>query len=180
MSRFEDTVTRFTQILRRCHEPGLSAAEAMSQFYSWMGQVQRLLTLANEDLAQQLAELRANGGDTLEAVDEFADYQSAMAEGLDEMTAILRGCSNVHALLDAEERLQQALAKVEAAGGQLDALLEDEAGTEPMPEPVARCLDSMQIAMEHMVRYSEERNPQDLLDLARELDRARAHLNEHL
>jgi hypothetical protein len=182
MSRFEDAVTRFTGILRRCHEPGLNAAEAMSQFYGWMGQVQRLLSLANQELTQQLAELRTQGGDTLQAVQEFADYQASLAEGLDEITAILRDCPNVHALLDAEGRLQQALAKVESAGDQLDAMLEDDEdpGPGPLPEPVAHCLDSLETAMTHMVRYSEERHHQDLLDLARELDRARAALQQHL
>jgi len=155
----------------------------MIQFYGWMGQVQRLLSLANQDLAQQLTTLRANGVDTLEAVSDFATYQNSMAEVLDEIQEILKGCTTVQALLAAEGRLNECLAKLEAAGNDLGTLLDEEEedpGHGSLPEDVAECLDRMEEAMQHMVHYSENRDHEDLLQLSAQLDLARSALDKFL
>jgi len=183
VSRFDDAVAHFTGILKKCRQPGLTPADAMNQFYGWMGQVQRLLSLANQDLAQQLNSLRADGVDTLEAVSDFATYQNSMAEVLDEIGGILKGCTTVQALLAAEGRLNECLKKLEAAGNDLGALLdeeEEEPGNGPLPEDVAECLDRMEEAMQHLVHYAENREHQDLLELSAQLDLAKAALDKFL
>ncbi|MBS2040195.1 hypothetical protein JST97_34730 [bacterium] len=183
MSRFDEAVAQFNRILQKFHQPNLTPAEAHSQFYGWMGQVQRLLSVANEELSRQLAGLRTEGVDTLAAVSEFSDYQMAMSAALDDISEILKGCNSVQALLDAESRLNECLARVEQAGDHLGALLdedESESGPGPLPDDVADCLDHLEAAMQHMVRYSEQREHDDLLRLAALLDQARDSLGKFL
>ena len=184
MSRFEKAVAQFSEIIRGLHKPDLTPMEAMNSFHGWMGQVQRVLAVANQDLSDQLASLRSEGVDTLEAVQEFGSYQMSMAEALDEIGEILKGCNSVHAFLEAEPRLAVIMEKIEGAASDLEMLLdgepEEEPGPGPLPDSIRECLDRVEQALQHIVRYAEVRNHEDLLELSEQLDLAQEALADFL
>lgn len=184
MSRFDRALEQFSQLLEKVKQPNLAPVEAMNQFHVWMGGVQQVLHLANQELVGQLPALRAEGGDSLEILKQFGEYQSGLAATLDEVSQTLRGCTSVQAFQEAQASLALSLAKMESLGHDLDEFLDGEEdsppGHGPLPEPVRECLDRMEEGMQFMVRFAEERNHDDLLELSQQLDLARQALQQYL
>lgn len=182
VSRFDRVLGQFNEMVLKLNQPGLTPVDAMNQFHVWMGAVQQVLHQANQEVNSHLPALRAQGGDTLEVLKEFGEYQSGLAASLDEISQTLRGCTSVQAFQEAQVSLMQSLQKMEALGHNLDTFLdgEEDPGPGPLPDSVRECLDCLEQGLQYLVRYAEVREHEDLLRLSQQLDQARQALDSFL
>lgn len=184
MNRFERVLEQFSELVQKAQQPGQTPVDAMNQFHVWMGSVQQVLHLANHELNSNLPALRAEGSDTLEILKQFGTYQSGLAASLDEISQTLRGCTSVQAFQQAQGSLMQSLQRMEALSHDLDHFLdgeeEVEPGPGPLPDEVRECLNCLEQGLQHLVRYAEVREHDDLLSLSEQLNQARRALDSFL
>jgi hypothetical protein len=154
-------------------------AEAIQLFKRWMGSVQRVLNLANEDLSAQLKIVRNRPEvDSLGIVQRFSAIQDDITEHLDRM-AKLFGQANTaqdfERLLPELETSFDVLRSRVVDLEQFEAVEFEEAI--PLPPAVSSSLDFLESVMGGLADYTESQDP-DLLDsIIENLDAARELLD---
>lgn len=152
-----------------------SPAEAMQLFKRWMGSVQRILNLANEDLSAQLKIVRSRPEvDTLLIVERFSAIQDDITAHLDRLAKLFgqaESAQDFTRLLPEMESSFEVLRSRVVDLEQFEAVEFEE--PTPLPPAVSRSLDYLETVMGGLAEYSESQNA-DLLDqIIQDLDAAR-------